>query len=282
MRFKKIYIEITNSCDFHCSFCFGSQRAASFMSPEDFAIVVRKIRPFTDYVYLHVLGEPLLHPRFEEIVSIARKADLNINLTTNGNLIGKQKSVLLMNKIRQINFSLHDAEENINPENWIDYLQSILNFADEASGSTYINFRLWNSGVIVSEGFTQFFLSYILNWYDKCKNDFSVLGNKNGIKLAEHIFLQSAPRFDWPDGYSIKASTIKNCYALRDHIAILADGQVVPCCLDADAQLYLGNIFTENLEYILQTHRAVSIRKGFEQHRAIEFFCTTCGFSTHL
>jgi radical SAM protein with 4Fe4S-binding SPASM domain len=252
------------------------------MSPEDFAIVVRKIRPFTDYVYLHVLGEPLLHPRFEEILSIARKADLNINLTTNGSLIAKQKPVLLANKIRQINFSLHDAEENIKPEHWADYLQSILNFADEASGSTYINFRLWNSGMNVSENFTQFFLPYILNWYDKNNEKFSTVGNKNGIKLAEHIFLQSAPRFVWPKGSSVNVPIDKTCYALRDHIAILANGQVVPCCLDADAQLYLGNIFTENPEDILQTLRAVSIRKGFEQHRAVEPFCATCGFSTHL
>ncbi|MEN9982776.1 MAG: hypothetical protein RI918_745, partial [Pseudomonadota bacterium] len=65
----------------------------------------------------------------------------------------------------------------------------------------------------------------------------------NGLKLGEHIFLQKAPRFEWPDENGIKSQTQKNCYALRDHIAILADGQIVPCCLDADANMKLGNIF---------------------------------------
>ena len=114
------------------------------MSPEEFQIIVDKIRPFTNYIYLHVLGEPLLHPQLEEILSIAEKAELNINITTNGGLLGKQKKALLQHNVRQINISLHDAEENIKPDKWDDYLYSIFDFSTLAAAKTYISLRLWN------------------------------------------------------------------------------------------------------------------------------------------
>lgn len=252
------------------------------MSAEEFQIVVDKIRPFTNYIYLHVLGEPLLHPQFVEILAIAEKANLNINITTNGGLIEKQKNILLKHSVRQINISLHDAEENIPADKWAGYLQSSLNFAVEAAEKTYICLRLWNSKNVDSVSFNEFFLKEIASKFNLSKDNLNDDTKGNGLKLADHIFLQRAPRFEWPDGKMEGTQTRKYCYALRDHIAILADGQVVPCCLDADANLKLGNIFTDNLSDILETERAKKIKKGFEQHKVVEPFCSTCGFSTLL
>ena len=278
MRFKKIYIEITNSCNFDCSFCFKTARATKFMSPQEFRTVVDKIRPFTNYIYLHVLGEPLLHPQLDEILSIAEAAGLNINITTNGGLLKRKKDILFKHTVRQVNVSLHDAEENIAPDKWDDYLNSTLDYALKASPDTYVCFRLWNTTSETSEVFNSFFLSRIA---DKFKLSEEVLNgntNGNGIKLAEHIFLQRAPRFEWPNEKHTGTQTQKHCYALRDHIAILADGQVVPCCLDANAVLKLGNIFDEELSEILKTQRANDIKKGFEQRKVVEPLCASCGF----
>jgi len=252
------------------------------MSPEKFKIIVNKIRPFTNYVYLHVLGEPLLHPQFDKILAIAEEADLNINITTNGELIEKQKNILLKHSVRQINISLHDAEENISIDKWADYLQSSLDFAVEAAEKTYICLRLWNSKNADSEPFNEFCLNEIALKFKVSKDSLNDNTKGNGLKLADHIFLQRAPRFDWPDEKTTGTQTQKNCYALRDHIAILSDGQVVPCCLDADANLKLGNIFAENLSDILETERAKNIKKGFEQHKIVEPFCASCGFPTSI
>jgi len=252
------------------------------MSVEEFRLIVEKIRPFTNYIYLHVLGEPLLHPQLEEILSIAENSGLNINITTNGSLLERKKELLIKHSIRQINISLHDAEENISKEKWNDYLQSALNFAIDLAPTTYICLRLWNTTNEKSADFNTLCLDKMASTF-KLPTDFldrETTGN--GVKLTDHIFLQRSPRFEWPDENIIGEQTKKNCYALRDHIAILSDGQVVPCCLDADANMKLGNIFTEDLAVILETQRAKDIKKGFEQRKVVEAICATCGFSSLL
>jgi len=249
------------------------------MSPDEFRLVVEKIRPFTNYIYLHVLGEPLLHPQLDEILTIAETAGLNINITTNGGLLERKKEILFQHAVRQINISLHDAEENIAPEKWEYYLNSTLDYALKAAPNTYVCFRIWNSTSETSQVFNSFFLSRIAKQFNLSEEKLTENTNGNGIKLAEHIFLQLAPRFEWPDEKQVGMQTQKHCYALRDHIAILADGQVVPCCLDADAVMKLGNIFEEDLEEILKTEKAQRIRSGFANNTITEKLCQTCGFN---
>lgn len=249
------------------------------MTPDEFQTIVDKIRPFTNYIYLHVLGEPLLHPQLDKILSIAETAGLNINITTNGGLLQRKKDILLKHSIRQINISLHDAEENIEPEKWDEYLHNVLDFSILISPKTYVCLRLWNSTNEASENFNAICLKKIGQQFSLSIDDLKIdEKNGNGVKLADHIFLQRAPRFEWPDEDNEQTQTRKTCYALRDHIAILAGGEVIPCCLDADANMQLGNIFTEELTNILNTNKAKDIKKGFEQRKVVEPICATCGF----
>jgi len=248
------------------------------MTPAEFRLIAQKIKPYSDYIYLHVMGEPLLHPGFEEMLIIAHEAQLNVNITTNGSLINAKKAILLNNPVRQINISLHDAEENISVDQWEMYLDSIFVFATEAAPATYINLRLWNAGVDNSTAFNLFVLNKIAQKFNKSLNDISIKEKDKGIKLAPHIFLQHASRFEWPDGEETRTGTTKTCYALRDQIAVLADGTVVPCCLDADAHLKLGNIFSSDLSEILSSERALKIRNGFMNNKITEDFCKSCGF----
>ena len=248
------------------------------MSVEEFQLVVAKIRPFTDYIYMHVLGEPLLHPHLAEILDFAEAAKLNINITTNGGLLERKKDILLKHSIRQINISLHDAEENITPDKWDTYLKSVLDYAEQAAPKCYVSLRLWNTTHAESAGFNALCLHEIAVRFNLTKDLLNEQTKGNGFKLTEHIFLQRAPRFEWPDDSRVGAQTNKKCFALKDHIAILADGQVIPCCLDADANMKLGNIFSQGLADILQTPRAREINKGFEQRKVVEPLCATCGF----
>ena len=252
------------------------------MSADEFKVVVEKIRPFTNYIYLHVLGEPLLHPQLDEILRIAESNGLNINITTNGSLLQQKKEILLKHKIRQINISLHDAEENISSDKWSEYLKTALEFARVMAPTTYICLRLWNSTNEKSADFNALCLKEITSAFNLTNEELSNETTGNGIKLTDHIFLQRAPRFEWPDKKKSGEQIRKTCYALRDHIAILSDGQVVPCCLDADANMKLGDIFTDDLAEILETKKAQEIKKGFEQRKVVEPICATCGFSTLL
>lgn len=63
MKFKKIYVEITNICNLNCSFCSKDNLKKKEMSLQEFDKVLSKIRQYTDTIYLHVKGEPLLHSK---------------------------------------------------------------------------------------------------------------------------------------------------------------------------------------------------------------------------
>ena len=84
MKFKKIYVEITNKCNLNCSFCSKLKRELKTMSKDEFKHVISEIKPYTDYIYLHLKGEPLIHPDLEDILKIAKENNIIVNITTNG------------------------------------------------------------------------------------------------------------------------------------------------------------------------------------------------------
>ena len=113
--FKKIYVEITNSCNLKCSFCSPVKKEKRFMTISEFEHILKEINAKTDYIYLHVKGEPLLHPNLEEFLKLAEKYELKVNLTTNGTLFPKLVDKLkACNSLRKINFSLHCEQDNPN------------------------------------------------------------------------------------------------------------------------------------------------------------------------
>lgn len=278
MKFKKIYVEILNSCNYQCSYCYKSSRAPRVMTTSEFQLVVDKIRPYTDYIYLHVLGEPLTHPQFAEILQIAKEANLFVNITTNGSKLKFHQNALITNSVRQINISLHDAEENVPKSSWRNYLDQMIDFSIFASESIYVSLRLWNTTNTKSREFIEIATDTIYNRFQIRIDELFIKRKSNGVKLSDRIFFHSSPRFEWPDTESESKYTYKTCYALRDHIAVLSDGSVVPCCLDADANLKLGNLYSEDLNQILSNPRGLRMKEGFERHQIVEKFCSTCGF----
>jgi radical SAM protein with 4Fe4S-binding SPASM domain len=179
---------------------------------------------------------------------------------------------------RQINISLHDLEENVSKEDLPRYIESFLQFADKISETTYINLRLWNRTDASLSDFNQKCISVLS---EKLGVEMTVFAEENlrkGIHLRKHIYLQNANRFEWPNVDKPQSDSPKTCYALKDHIAILSDGSIVPCCIDADAHLHLGNIYTDDLWQVVHTKKALLIKEGFARKEAIEDFCKVCGF----
>lgn len=278
MKFKKVYIELSNSCNFNCSFCQPSSRQKHFLSTGEFEKILGSVQPFTKYVYFHVLGEPMLHPSFQEFFLKAKNEyGFKVNISTNASLLHKHSQFLIDNPASQINFSLHDAEENVPKEKWRTYLSRIFEFSKSAAPATYVSLRLWNRQSEESQEFNELVLAQINEFYNL--NLSSEIFNTTGSTyLSRSIFLNISPRFDWPDGKTERTGPARPCYALRDQIAILNNGTVVPCCIDAEAHIPLGNIYTEDLSQILQKDRAQQLRRGLSQGKFVEPFCKTCGF----
>ena len=97
--------------------------------------------------------------------------------------------------------------------------------------------------------------------------------------LGDKVFLEHGDKFDWPDLTAPEGSGTVFCYGLHDQLGILCDGTAVPCCLDHEGDLALGNIFEQSMEEILASPRAMAIREGFRHREAAEELCRKCGYA---
>ena len=284
-RFKKIYIETTNICNLSCNFCPKTSRKLGFMETEDFKKIINKVKGYTNHIYLHLMGEPFLNNNLESFLQIAKEANIKVNITTNGTLINNVKDVLINSgAIRQINISLHSFEANENNINFYDYLNNILQFIEEANKKTEIicSLRLWNIDTEDLKANNNLNLDILKLIEEKLNINFSIkdaLLDKRGIKLKERVYLNMAEKFSWPDSSISLISEEVFCYGLRDQLGILLDGTVVPCCLDSEGKIPLGNIFKEDLGDIINSKRAIDIYDGFSQRRAVEDLCKRCGYA---
>ena len=283
-KFKKIYIEITNRCNLTCSFCQPCSRTRAFMAPSVFDEILRKISGHTEYISLHVLGEPLLHPDLGLLLGISSEYGLQVNLTTNGTLLSRRRSDLLgQQALRQINISLHSFGQPGNAAALNSYLNGILAFIAAAlSASTVrINLRLWNlseEATAGEQGLNRLVLNRLedhFGLHSPLSTDFPT---RRGIILVPRVYLSMERSFTWPHGPAPDLGSHGYCRGLRDHIGILVDGTVVPCCLDSEGDIPLGNILQAPLPEILAGLRADTIRTGFARQQLIDPVCRRCTF----
>ena len=270
--YSKVYVEITNICNMNCSFCHGHKRQMRRMTMEEFSLILGKLEKQTKYIYYHLMGEPLTHPLLPDFIRLAGERGYKSIITTNGTLLHRRGEEILSAGLHKVNISLHSFEEG-SEENHERYVREISDFAKAAAArGTIVSFRLWNKGV------------------DGGKNDISLAllhenipgewkENARGIKLRDKIFLEWGERFEWPDSEAEVKGSRFFCYGLKDQFGILADGTVVPCCLDSDGVINLGNIFSENIEDILSSPRARAMVEGFRCGKASEELCRRCGYA---
>lgn len=283
-RFKKVYIEITNICNLSCTFCPKIKRQLEMTSEEKFAYILKQVKPYTDYIYLHLMGEPCAHPKLKVFLEEAKKEGLTVNLTTNGTLLKRVKEILLESGvIRQINISLHSFEANEQGISLEEYVKQIAEFIKEAGERTNIisSIRLWNMDSEELKGSNKL-NGEILGLLEKYLQIEEVLGQelskKPSFKVRDRVYINMAEKFEWPDMERDVLNTKAFCYGLRDQMGILVDGTVVPCCLDSEGNIPLGNLFEQPLEEILNGERAKALYEGFSNRKAVEPLCQRCGY----
>lgn len=277
--FAKMYLEITNACNLKCSFCPGTRREKQFMTEDAFRLLAGRLRPYGRFLYFHLMGEPLLHPNLAKFLEIAGELDFRVVLTTNGTLLRERQTVLLAAPaLHKVNISLHAPEANGDALKLEPYLESCAAFARQASKQGIICcLRLWNLDRGTTFGENQRngeVLSVLHRAFPE-----AWIPNSHGMRLAERLFLEWGERFDWPDLNGGDYGPSGFCYGLRDQLGILCDGTVVPCCLDHDGEIPLGNLFDTPLETILGGSRARALFEGFSSRRAVEPLCRTCGYA---
>lgn len=273
MRFNKAYVEITDVCNLGCSFCHGTKREKRFMTVPEFEAAAGALRPFAEYIYLHIMGEPLLHPELSEILAVCGRLGFRVSLTTNGTLLSRRAEVLLASSaLYRVCVSLHSFEANKMQSSAERYVSEVCKTGIELNKrGVLFSMRLWNKGGLDSEN--EKIENIIASFFPPPYKE-----NRDGVTLASGVFLEYGDKFEWPD-ISGAEKGVRFCKGLRDQIGVLCDGTVVPCCLDAEGDIALGNIFTDSVENILASPRAVGIINGFSEGRATENLCRTCGFA---
>ena len=277
--FKKIYIEITNVCNLKCKFCPETNRKKEHMTLGNFEEVIKKIRGYTNLVCLHVKGEPLLHNQLEDILKILEKYNLKANITTNGTLIKEKIGILKNSKaVRQINFSLHSITQNklFNEQYLKDIFESVEKLED-----VIISYRLWNLKDIRKNNDNINIIKEIESYYNITNLKHQLVENEY-LQLRKNIFINQDIEFTWPNIKNEEIIESGRCLALKEQIAILVDGTVVPCCLDNNGDIPLGNIFEETVEEILNKDKSIEIKKNFENNIITCKLCKTCGFLQRL
>ena len=271
-RFAKVYIEISNICNLKCSFCPGTTRKPKRMNVDDFKIVLEKIKNYTDYIYFHLLGEPLCHPNLKEFLEIAEDMQFKVIITTNGTLLSKCKNILLhSNSHYKTVISLHSFEANDNKISFEKYLDECFTYAKSAENKKIVVLRLWNNGG--KDSLNCEILSKLEDYFPR-----PWVEERNGTRIGNKIYIQYGDKFDWPSLENNDINENVFCYGLRDQIGILADGTVVPCCLDNNGEINLGNIFEKDLEEIINSQKSQSIYNGFSNRNACEELCKRCRF----
>ena len=273
MRFAKVYIEISNLCNLSCRFCPGTKRPKGRIDLERFSSILEKLKGYTEFVYFHLMGEPLLHPDLPQFLDVAGKMGFKVILTTNGTLLEERKELLLSSSaVHKVNISLHAFEANDLSVPFETYVDGCLDYGKAAEGNKLTVFRLWNSGGEDKQN--GLLLQKLEEVFPKPWKD-----SRKGTQLAPKVYLEPGEKFDWPDLSAPEEEGPYFCYGLRDQIGILWDGTVVPCCLDHEGDIPLGNILTQTMEEILESDRAKAIYEGFSKRAAAESLCRRCGYT---
>lgn len=253
------------------------------MSLDEFDLVTDRIRGQVSFVYFHLMGEPMLHPLLPQFILMARQKGFRTVLTTNGTLLDRAMD-LLDTLPHKVQLSLHSHEGNARSGSLSDYADSVMRFATQAAQrGTCVVLRLWNQGgkSAHNDALIAMLEQYVPRpWRER----------PDGFRMCDNLYLEMDRKFEWPDASKPQASQTSDpsisespnrntqyfCKALLSQIGVLADGTVVPCCLDHDGTVSLGNLFHQSLAQILASPRAQALVKGFEHHAAVEPLCRNC------
>lgn len=265
MKFKRIYIEITNICNLNCSFCSKSNKKKKEMTPEEFEIILKKINNYTNYIYLHVKGEPLIHKNLDNILLLAKKYNKKVCITTNGVLLKEKLDILnKYNNIYQINISLHSENKKDN------YLEDILYSVDNLI-YPYISLRFWTLNKGIMDAKTKAYLDII-------KRKYNIEDITKNTKLKEKVYLSLEDKFIWPDINNDYYEEKGYCLGGKSHIGILSDGTITICCLDSEGYSNLGNIYTDCFDDILNSEKFKNIMDGFKNRKVHLDICKHCSY----
>lgn len=248
-----------------------------------FESVIKQAKAYTKEIACHVVGDPLTLSNLCEYLDVIYKHGLKAVLTTSGYFLRKHPYDTLFHlSVKQINISLNSFNKNDTAWTFERYIVPVLDLCDaklKRTNKAFINLRIWNLDEAMSEFDFNRMLFDTFSRHFETKLDLETIYRERpkSIRLADKILLHFDTYFEWP---SLKNQYYGDgtCQGLQSHIAILASGKVVPCCLDCDGVMELGDLHCQSLDEIINSRRALAIRQGFKENKAVEELCQKCSY----
>lgn len=287
MKFYRIYIEITNVCGLACSFCPTKALPTARMELDFFEKIIVQAKRYTREIACHVVGDPLTLNNLHDYLDILEKHKMKAMLTTSGYFLKKHSYATLFHPaVKQINISLNSFNKNDSALDFEQYIEPVLALCRaklSQNADLFINLRIWNLDESMSErSYNQLLFERIGRTFEQELNIDEIYATKpRSIRLASKILLHFDDYFEWPS-LNNRNYGHGSCQGLSSHIAVLAGGTVVPCCLDCDGVIALGDLRHESLEEILNKERTVRIIEGFKEGKAVEELCQKCSYKTRF
>ncbi|WP_181370227.1 radical SAM/SPASM domain-containing protein [Helicobacter pylori] len=276
--FKKIYIELSDICGLQCGFCPNPKNIRGVMPLELFEKICKEVAPLTPIITFHVLGDPCKLKNLKHYLNAAKRFSLKVDLVTSGVYLCDFET-LLQDAIYQISISLDAGLDNHNKINQHRYIQKILEFCRykfEKNSEVFLNLRIQDSTLDKHQNLIKPFLESF-----ECVS-LETLKSQGRARLFKKSFLNIQKTFKWPDLNAQnplnQESKTPYCYGLIKQIAILSNGVVVPCCMDTQAHINLGNLNHTPLKDILKSQKAMAIKTHFLKGEALELLCQNCSY----
>ncbi len=318
-KFQRIHLELTNRCNFSCVFCPDAKmtRRRGLMDEGLAKSALDQISrlDLAEKVTFHVMGEPLLHPGFFNILDHAGRLNIRVGLTTNGALLVPETIRRIAERdLHQIDISLQTPQRDsfaatrgtrVDFDRYRERLLDLLTACAVRPSPPIFKIRIMTTrfagrmrdqlGIPDFLGTADALRETILEWTrlvrERLKTgptDSEDLQRRikritiygwNVIEISPKVFIETYVLTDWGNAFgqdTIIEAGHGYCFGMRDHFAILYSGDVVLCCVDFDGRTSIGNLAQSSLLDILNSPELESIMKGFKKGRLIHPYCRRC------
>lgn len=269
-----IRIETTNLCNLKCRMCPQSVKtpgvARGCMRFELFQSIVTQIAAFPEnresLFYLHICGEPLLHKDLVRFVRFAAESGLRPILTTNATLLTRDKALQLIQAgLSRIEFSFEGLDaatyESIRIgahfEGVSKNIRTFLELNRDAGSPIHTE--------LVIVDLPDLDPQRVKDFADRMRSDFDTV-NISGY-------------FDWlgrVDTAGFEREEYVGCSSVDSDLNVLWDGRVVPCCLDVDGAMVIGDFTKQSYLEVLSSLRRHALRERLEAGRLDNLPCNHC------
>ncbi|MDY6062710.1 MAG: SPASM domain-containing protein [Erysipelotrichaceae bacterium] len=265
---KRLYIEITDHCNLKCPFCISNSNN-NYLSLEAFKHIIKEIKPYCNYVYLHVLGEPTSHPYFDDFLTILDENNINLQLVTNGTLLNKHKRLLQHPCLRKLSISIHSVDKLNIGEQYFKTINNLINKVQNTKCNLELRFYDYHN---LNGG--------SLDYLNMLKKQYKLIATtkKDSYKLCDNVYIYIQKLFRWPNINDEIIGETGSCHGGKNMLAILSNGDVSLCCLDAFGHTKIGNIHQESFKEILNNNIYLLHLNNLKQHKLTFELCKKCTY----